>query len=58
MARKHLGWYLDRHAGEGKSPARTALMTATNPTDVLQLIAQIFGVPAASLETEPDRSAA
>jgi nifR3 family TIM-barrel protein len=38
-ARKHLGWYL-----EGRAPAiRHALMTATDPDEVLRLIAAAFG---------------
>ncbi len=41
-ARKHLGWYLDRHAAETSAPIRTALMTADDVTIVQQAICEAF----------------
>ena len=43
-ARKHLGWYLDRHAGA--APAlRQSIMTETEPANVLRLLKIAFGEP-------------
>ncbi|APH72556.1 tRNA dihydrouridine synthase DusB [Aquibium oceanicum] len=33
-ARKHLGWYLDRHAGDVSAADRRAVMTSTDPKQV------------------------
>lgn len=42
-ARKHLGWYLDRHAGAAFSPADKAqIMTLTDPADVIDGLRRIF----------------
>ena len=55
QARKHLGWYLDRHA-PGLSPAeRGAIMTSPDPADVVRLLRAAF-VDAS--EFEPARTAA
>ena len=40
VARKHLGWYLER---AGLTEGRAPLMAATTPAETLTLIAQIFG---------------
>jgi len=34
-ARKHLGWYLDRHAAQAPSPLRHCVMTSFNPAEVI-----------------------
>jgi len=39
MARKHLGWYLD---AAGLPHAREAVLTSTDPAEVIQLIEQAF----------------
>ena len=39
MARKHLGWYLDE---AGLPHAREAILTSTDPAQVIQLIEQAF----------------
>lgn len=39
MARKHLGWYLDE---AGLPHAREAILTSTDPAEVIQLIEQAF----------------
>lgn len=42
-ARKHLGWYLDRHAGERFSPADKAeIMTLTDPATVIDRLRGVF----------------
>lgn len=40
-ARKHLGWYLDRHAPMTPSAIKTELMTSTSPVDVRRLISSV-----------------
>jgi nifR3 family TIM-barrel protein len=40
-ARKHLGWYLDRHAAGTSSSQKAELMTSTDPRSVVRLIKQI-----------------
>jgi len=43
-ARKHLGWYLDRHGGA--APAlRQSIMTETEPANVLRLLKIAFSEP-------------
>lgn len=37
-ARKHLGWYLDRHAGDVTPAGRAAILTATDPELVVGLM--------------------
>ncbi|WP_343315692.1 tRNA dihydrouridine synthase DusB [Brucella sp. BE17] len=42
-ARKHLGWYLDRHAGEASiSNDKAAVMTMTDPAKVIEALRGIF----------------
>jgi nifR3 family TIM-barrel protein len=42
-ARKHLGWYLDRHAGEALTSADKAeVMTLTDPAKVVDALRRIF----------------
>lgn len=41
-ARKHLGWYFDRHAADSDPVARATMMQSTDPKTVSALIAQIF----------------
>ncbi|MDP3898623.1 MAG: tRNA dihydrouridine synthase DusB [Mesorhizobium sp.] len=51
QARKHLGWYLDRHAPETPDALRAAVMTGTDPVLVTQaLLAAFSGDHAASDE--------
>ncbi|WP_309084326.1 tRNA dihydrouridine synthase DusB [Chelativorans sp.] len=40
-ARKHLGWYLERHA-DAPAPLRQSIMTETDPARVLQLLKRAF----------------
>ncbi|MDI6026047.1 tRNA dihydrouridine synthase DusB [Corticibacterium sp. UT-5YL-CI-8] len=35
QARKHLGWYLDRHAGGGREDLRKTVMTGKTPAEVV-----------------------
>ncbi len=51
-ARKHLGWYLDRHASETSSALRAAIMTSTDPKAVSEALRIAFE------DTQPMRSAA
>lgn len=44
-ARKHLGWYLERHGGEAGAAMRTAIVTETEPARVLRLLATAFAAP-------------
>lgn len=44
-ARKHLGWYLDRHAGDLPDGMRAAIMTQTDPATVIKELAQAFSCP-------------
>ncbi|UUP19450.1 tRNA dihydrouridine synthase DusB [Nitratireductor thuwali] len=41
-ARKHLGWYFDRFAGEGLAPLRARMMTETDPAAVERLLLGIY----------------
>ncbi len=43
VARKHLGWYMER-AGGGDPALRRAVLTATRPAEVLRHLAAWFGV--------------
>ena len=45
-ARKHLGWYLDRHGCDGK--ARREIMTAKEPAMVLSALQSVFSIPSSS----------
>jgi tRNA-dihydrouridine synthase len=40
-ARKHLGWYLDRHAASTPASLKAELMTSIDPRQVIRLISQI-----------------
>ncbi|MBB6411344.1 tRNA dihydrouridine synthase DusB [Mesorhizobium sangaii] len=42
QARKHLGWYLDRHAGGVADDSRKALLTAFEPARVIALLRAVF----------------
>lgn len=54
-ARKHLGWYLDRHCPGLSRDTRAAVMTGTDPTAVILAIRAAF---AASEQTETLRKSA
>ncbi|TPK71548.1 tRNA dihydrouridine synthase DusB [Mesorhizobium sp. B2-4-18] len=42
QARKHLGWYLDRHAGGVAGESRKAILTASEPARVIALLRDVF----------------
>lgn len=42
-ARKHLGWYLDLHAPDTPAELRDAILTATEPDTVMNLLGNAFG---------------
>ena len=42
-ARKHLGWYLDRHAPETSDALRAVIMTGTDPVAVKAALRDAFG---------------
>ncbi|PWJ87858.1 tRNA-U20-dihydrouridine synthase [Mesorhizobium loti] len=42
QARKHLGWYLDRHAGGVADDSRKAILTAFEPARVIALLRDVF----------------
>ncbi|TPM41902.1 tRNA dihydrouridine synthase DusB [Mesorhizobium sp. B2-3-4] len=42
QARKHLGWYLDRHAGDVTGDSRKAILTAFEPARVIALLRDVF----------------
>ncbi|TPM35825.1 tRNA dihydrouridine synthase DusB [Mesorhizobium sp. B2-3-5] len=42
QARKHLGWYLDRHAGGVADDSRKAILTAIEPARVIALLRDVF----------------
>ncbi|MER8372463.1 tRNA dihydrouridine synthase DusB [Mesorhizobium sp. M1406] len=42
QARKHLGWYLDRHAGGVADDSRRAILTAFEPARVIGLLRDVF----------------
>ncbi|MDH4990283.1 tRNA dihydrouridine synthase DusB [Aquamicrobium lusatiense] len=46
QARKHLGWYLDRHAPSVGADQRKALLTRGDPRQVILLVNEIFSQPA------------
>ncbi len=46
QARKHLGWYLDRHAPSVGAGQRKALLTCGDPRQVISLVNEIFSQPA------------
>lgn len=49
QARKHLGWYLDRHAGGILPPLRREILTSTDPASVLRLLPAAFDAPQAGV---------
>ncbi|MGB3415517.1 MAG: tRNA dihydrouridine synthase DusB [Mesorhizobium sp.] len=42
QARKHLGWYLDRHAPETDAEQRKAILTSHDPAEVSRLLRDAF----------------
>jgi tRNA-dihydrouridine synthase B len=54
QARKHLGWYLDRHA-PGAGALRNTIMTSLDPADVIRELRAAF---LAAAGIEPVRVAA
>jgi tRNA-dihydrouridine synthase B len=54
QARKHLGWYLDRHA-PGLGALRSKIMTSLDPAEVIRGLREAF---IAAAEFEPVRTAA
>ncbi|MFC6486799.1 tRNA dihydrouridine synthase DusB [Nitratireductor sp. GCM10026969] len=44
-ARKHLGWYLERHGGQNAVTLRRAILTETDPDVVLKQLRQVFAGP-------------
>ncbi len=47
-ARKHLGWYLDRHAPATRETVRKTVMKSTEPTDVIAAVRSAFAAEAAA----------
>jgi tRNA-dihydrouridine synthase B len=60
QARKHIGWYFDRHAPATPAELRRTAMTSFEPASVMQAIREAFGlhgvVPA--MQYEQTRKAA
>jgi len=44
-ARKHLGWYLDRHAAHVEPSLRARIMTGIEPRDVIASVREAFAAP-------------
>lgn len=55
QAGKHLGWYLDRHAGASAVELRKQILTSFEPARVVALLREVF---ARDSEAETIRSAA
>ena len=55
QARKHLGWYLDRHAPGLSQALRSAILTSLDPDEVIRTLRSAF---IAAAEFEPARTAA
>lgn len=55
QARKHLGWYLDRHAADVSNERRKAILTSFDPAHVIAALREVFSCEG---ETTPMRSAA
>jgi tRNA-dihydrouridine synthase len=53
QARKHIGWYLDRHAPAVSAERRKAILTSFDPAEVIALMREAF-----TLEAQDLRSAA
>jgi nifR3 family TIM-barrel protein len=45
QSRKHLGWYLDRHAPEIAADRRKAILTCLEPSTVIALLREAFSQP-------------
>jgi tRNA-dihydrouridine synthase B len=45
-ARKHLGWYLDRHAPDPSPALRRTIMTSFDPAEVIRLLRIVFATAA------------
>ncbi|MGB3387024.1 MAG: tRNA dihydrouridine synthase DusB [Pseudaminobacter sp.] len=54
QARKHLGWYLERHSVEASADMRSRILTSLEPSNVIDLLRQAF----ASAQDVPARTAA
>ncbi len=52
QARKHLGWYLDRHAPGTPPGLRRTVMTGTEPAQVLDALAAALDNPRPAVRTE------
>jgi tRNA-dihydrouridine synthase B len=51
-SRKHLGWYLDRHAPETSDEIRSAIMTGLDPAQVKRMLAEALGGDLSATTTE------
>jgi nifR3 family TIM-barrel protein len=50
QARKHLGWYLDRHAAGAAADRRKAILTTYEPARVIALLRDVFSSDGRSLD--------
>lgn len=50
QARKHLGWYLDRHIPDVELGLRSIIMTSADPTAVISALGRAFSSSPAALE--------
>ncbi|PDQ18433.1 tRNA dihydrouridine synthase DusB [Mesorhizobium sanjuanii] len=50
QARKHLGWYLDRHAASAASDQRKAILTSFEPAQVIARLRDVFQSAAESAD--------
>jgi tRNA-dihydrouridine synthase B len=55
QARKHLGWYLDRHADDAPAELRRTILSSFEPAQVIAALRQALTTP---WQTEAARSAA
>ena len=51
-SRKHLGWYLDRHAPETPDALRSAIMTGIDPPRVKHALAEALGGEVSAMSME------
>ena len=51
QARKHLGWYLDRHAPDTDAQTRKTLLTSFDPAEVVALLGRAFSGEAQALRS-------
>jgi len=49
QARKHLGWYLDRHAPEARAEERKRILTSFEPADVISGLRRVFADDAGAI---------